>query len=572
MAEASPRTIEMGRRWTHQLVLKPSDERLVVAGERLRSLDVTDGDSLTELDLRGCASPIHLAVDRCPTLRRILVPTTGPGAVVHLHLGDRTPHIAVDGLVDEVDMAWLDDGDARTLRIAKPRRRSALDGAYIGPVAGRPATAEVMYIVDPDGAPPSLDLPHAVQVGIFYTPGLEEVRLGRDHRRLSLEAMGCPDLKHVHIGHHLWTGRLLRCPSLADITGQGRMLLVGEGSARVDTLTGLGPWTSVFLHRAEMRAVHIDLVHHINAAYCQRLQRVRSHADATVVVGAGTLPEVEGGGSVRVEPLSDDAIVAQVRDGDATMRRALLQWCARDGKPRKALRALEVLKALAEQGEDLTDLWETRMALYLRQTGGNELRQRTWAWSFPEDLAQRGWRADLQLWTACRLEDPAARAFEPLLWSATEPAQLEALGAVWVDNALTARERTLLGEVFLAALQHGARGGGTLPLDHPDHIPSYAEELRRLQSVLGSLARAREEAVCPKLVEAYCGWLVRRMPTEDGLNLLGALRALGSKEAGHALARIAADNERYDEVLRRVALMQVISPVRERLFAFEQGQ
>ena len=79
------------------LVPRPSDESLRVVDDRLRALDVTGGPALIELDLSRCGHGLHLVVQGCPLLRRIVLPDWGPGAVIHLDLGEQPPRLGRAG-------------------------------------------------------------------------------------------------------------------------------------------------------------------------------------------------------------------------------------------------------------------------------------------------------------------------------------------------------------------------------------------------------------------------------------------------------------------------------------------
>jgi len=291
-------------------------------------------------------------------------------------------------------------------------------------------------------------------------------------------------------------------------------------------------------------------------------------------VRAGSLPATEGGCHLDVEPLSDGVFLEQIEAGDEVLRQALLRWCSQDGRPPRALRSLQVLRDLAGLGGALNEVWDHRTLLYGRNMGGWPTvgqRQR-WAWVLPEDLGDRGWRADLELWLACRVGDDSARAFSRVLVRSFEPVHLTTMAELWSDSEARLPDRDAVGLILEQALRAGAHPRGSIrrwlsPPGLLDH--AYAEERRRIQAVLSGLVRGRDHSRCPALVSAYCDYLVERLPTEEGVALLGAVRSLGGATADRALRIVAADGDRFSDELRRMALMQLLTPIQSKVLAFD---
>ena len=554
------------------LVPRPSDESLRVVDDRLRALDVTGGPALIELDLSRCGHGLHLVVQGCPLLRRIVLPDWGPGAVIHLDLGEQPPRLGIDGLVDEFDAAWGTPTNRRELR--SPQRRTGgrpLSGLHIGQLDRSAGDAAGVCIVEPAGIPPEVDLPRAALVMVIHADGLQSLQLGASRGEPTLEAHDCPDLTTISSASPLRRVRLRGCPALQEVKGPGRHLTVSGGSADVEAFAAPGPWREVSLHDAAPRAAHLDLAERVTITRCDSLGRVFVQEGAVVAVRAGALPEVEGGGGLQVEPLANDVFLEQVRRGDPALRKALLYWCSDDGSPRRALRGIQILRDIAKTGGDLEEVWDHRTLLYGRNAPAHRLGRTRWDWRFPPDLADRGWRADVELWAECRPTDDSAQAFARTLATSRTLEQLTALADVWATSCLDAGGRYAVADALAEALLFG-EACPRAALDDPGiwglRDACYAEDDRRLQALVATLARAREDDRCHELLQGLCGWIASREPSARGVDVLGAIRALGSKTADATLRRLAADSERLPEELRRRALMQLVAPIQADLFDF----
>ena len=189
-------------------------------------------------------------------------------------------------------------------------------------------------------------------------------------------------------------------------------------------------------------------------------------------------------------------------------------------------------------------------------------------------MADRGWGADLELWVACRGVDDSADAFGASLARAQTLVELGALADAWRRSHLEAPDREAIADALLASFEHG---GSRPRLPSIDSTPAEligvaaAGDDRRLQGLIASLARRRDDARCPSLVRAYCRWILAREPRPRGVDLLGAMRALGSEAADSALRNVVADGRRYPEELRRQALMQLLIPVQADLFDYGES-
>ena len=234
-----------------------------------------------------------------------------------------------------------------------------------------------------------------------------------------------------------------------------------------------------------------------------------------------------------------------------------------------------MLHAAAVLDQNLPRLWQVRCEIHAQACGarGEKNDAQAWAWTFPEDLGDRGWEADLRLWRRCMgeraregwppsLPDPAV--YLATLRTCHEPEQLLAMarsaGRAWAADEGCDDLVDLLG----AALDEGARAGRTLGRRIRAATYLQGDGTRkgvpaacfdRARAVLQCLVALRTHPHGPALAGSFARWVGKRMPYEQGLDLLGALRDLGVSEATVELARFASDVSDIERKQQALALL-----------------
>jgi len=550
----------------------------------LRALDVGGCPDLERLDLSACAEGIILGIGSCPRLVQLILPTTGPGGTLHLSFGVRLPQLLVSGLVADVDLCWSNEdhpppgpgswGDEVGLGPLRGReRRRPLDGLVITrPGAPLPPGVEFGVLVVDDEVE-VLSLPAGIQeVMIVDAPALRTVRLDPSARYAALELGSLPELRELVGGAAVDYLRIEDAPTLARVDWGGRRAtLVRSGGA---SLQLAAPLQEVLLGESAATELDARFVDELHVRGCSALRRVVVAPEGSVgVSGHSEIAEIEGAGALEVEQVTLRQVLQGAFAADDALRQAVLVWLGRRHGPTGSLEAVQILHACAARGWSLPKLWEQRCVLHARSCAARGHRDdgQRWAWDFPADLADRGWEADLQLWRLCRAEArrTSAESFQGPTWTdpieygyalatSSEPHHLLAIAtAAW--RRADARESTgeLLG-LLLEALDCGATRGDVLAGPDTRTVKLPARDFDPLKGVIRALVGLREEPSGPGAAALFCRWVGRRLPGEQGLDLLGALRDLGSPDATEVLAAIAASPK--TPALRRRALALLMKP------------
>ena len=550
----------------------------------LRALDVGSCPDLERLDLSACAEGIILGIGRCPRLVQVILPTTGPGGILHLSFDERLPQLLVSGLVADVDLCWSSEdhpppgpgswGDEVGLGPLRGReRRRPLDGLVITR-PGEPLPAEVEFAVLVAGDDvEALSLPSGIREAMIVdAPALRIVRLGSGARHAALELGSLPELRELTGGAQVDYLRVEDAPALVRVDWGGRRAtLVRSGGA---SLQLAAPLQEVLLGESAATELDARFLDELHVRGCSALRRVVVAPEGSVgVSGHSEIAEIEGAGAIEVERVTLRQVLQGAFAADDALRQAVLVWLGRRHGPTASLEAVQILHACAARGWSLPRLWEQRCALHARSCASRGHRDdgQRWAWDFPADLAARGWEADLQLWRLCRAEArrTSAESFQGPNWTdpieyghalatSSEPHHLLAIAtAAWRQADACDPKGELLG-LLLEALDHGATRGDVLAGPDARSVTLPAREFDPLQGVIRALVGLRDEPSGPRAAAVFCRWVGRRLPGEQGLDLLGALRDLGSPDATEVLA--AAASSPRNPALRRRALALLMKP------------
>jgi hypothetical protein len=233
---------------------------------------------------------------------------------------------------------------------------------------------------------------------------------------------------------------------------------------------------------------------------------------------------------------------------------------------------LPALEALAELPPEVSGakLWQARQQLARAEEGGRRDPRSFWSWSFPSDLADRGWLADLRIWHRCLRTSEAARAFEyDVLRKVSDPDHLAAIAQACMDaqlskepdpgpmgslsnidfvSILAEQLKFGLGEGYYFRLQKESKSFEvqTVSGQHwveTDPAQTNQRDLSAMTIVLRMLVRLRRKPEVQALRGPFIAWILARMPNGSGVQTLGTMHRLGSNEALTALSKLIASDD-----------------------------
>ena len=571
---------EEGGAW---LALEPGVRSATVRCPELTAIDLVSSPDLEQIDLTECAEGLAFTMSSCPKLERLVLPSTGPGAVLHLAFGPRLPGLFAHGRIADVDLCWMDEdhpppgpglwgADAGLGPLRGRERRAPLCGLAITR-AGSAIPDDVEFVVLVAGDAETLVLPPRVREAMIADArALRSVRLAERARLAAVEFGSLPALEELVGRARVQHLRVEDAPKITCIDWGGRRATIvrsGDSALMVDA-----SFSEILLGESEAQELDARFVDELHLRGCSALRRVVVAPEGRVAVsGHSEIEEFDGPASLEVEEVTLRQIVRGAFQADEGLRAAVLDWLGRRHGRSGFLDAVQILHACSTRGWSLPQLWEQRCALHARACGQRDDGQR-WSWVFPRDLADRGWEADLQLWRRCRDEARAtsSRSFEGPTWTepveyrfalaaSSEPHHLLALATAAWRLADAAEPTGDLVDLLVEALEHGATRGKPLvdsigSVREADGVP--ARVFDRLKGVVRALVGLREEPGGAQAMALFCLWIGRRLPNDQGLDLLGALRDLGSPDATEVLATFAADPK--DPARRRRALALLMKP------------
>lgn len=512
----------------HDLVGHTGEPVLTLLSEHMRILTLRSCRDVRRLDLRGCPQITWIAIAGCPRLRHLLLPTTEAGVDLHIDFGAAGPLLLVDGSVADFDCCW-DRGTAMLPH--GTGRRPPVQGVYVGPVSRRAAAGRGGIVVIGDHRPrTTLDL-HSLTaartLSISRCAALETLVLPP-----RVDAAHLTDLPRLTTLHGVVDRalRVERCPALSRVEGSGHTLTLVD-SARTDTLAVGGPWRVVSARDSAPFGVDAPL--------------------------ADCLPHRLHRGS---SPTAVAAALTAACDGDDTAREAILAWCKAVRSPGGVLNALTALRDLVRAGVSATMAWEIRTALRARFV--DPWRRDRWWWRLPLDLADRGWRADLELWSACCLARPLDA---PTLGATGHAVHLATIATTLPDHVGT-RSEPILTALFERTLRH-RRAPDPGPLWAVE--PMMPEDLDHLRRTVQALAALRDHPRAPAFTAAFFHWLDGNLAAAHRTDLFGALHLLGNTRARPRLLALASGPD-LDSPGRNRALALALAPPKSAILSFPE--
>jgi hypothetical protein len=549
----------------------------VVAEPGLRCLDLVDCPHLIELDLSGCRPDLHLTVRGCPDLAVIRLPRVADtGAVVHLDRGTQLGPLQILGHLASLDACW-DGGQFATQSGAA---KAVFANAYLGPWLETGLFADHGVLVLWGELPRSLDLPDEAvtrELVISGAPGLASLTAGCPLAALTV--VDTPALTTVSLSAGVGRFRATRAPALSRIDGAGRTAVLADGSGAAQGLTLPDHWHALRLSESpveQLVAPHLDTLALVSCAHLRHV--TRDAATATSVVGA-TRAAGLGIERLRLDASAMRHLVWAARDGDTEAAALLGDWCGEAAHPRGWLDALTVFADLAHQGLDPAWLWGLRCGLHARANRWSaddesaldpiELAVTRWHWDLPEDLAQRGWDADLALWLACR-ELPWAQRFQRLLARTGRPRHLATMARARLDETTDAASAALIDRCLKQALGN-ARPVSKRPRRHgikPSEPPLAPDELffidTSIEPIWHCIVAHRDRA----LADALDQYIRTRLTPVQQIRPLARLLRLGLTEVRPTLMQLATQLRGAGSASAAAeALATALSPVNQPLLA-----
>jgi hypothetical protein len=472
----------------------------------LHYVDLLDCPRLVSVDLRALGGGIHLTVRGCPALTEVWLADRA-GAHVHVDTGAAPPRaLSVHGSVAQFDAGWGRDG--RFLRQA--RRGTAFLGMHVGTEAQRPTapalppdlailiharpddarTGELtlgpglegcrdVCLIEPDDALLALQWTGSAlrEFAVEGARGLMVLRLPArvDHLLLS----HCPRLRAVTTeGDEAGAVTLRECCTVEPARAPGgRAAPTRErptpGAPRVrPSLVVDVPCAALALLDCGFESLRVFHPTALHLARCHRLVRARVDA-GTDVLCEGSPPwslldhisPMSAGVVIQeglVARLRDD--VLQGRDGAWPRFVRVLEWKL---SRHACVTALQALCAMLDGGRHAApdhratgiaiprdELWNARWLLYHAQTVaefGSDFEH--WAWVFPPDLMEDGFRSDFRLWAACRTGEDAQAEARSMALGLLQGHNLSAAQALlpWLARNPTPQSLPLLTDVLRRA-------------------------------------------------------------------------------------------------------------------------
>ncbi|MGB7756734.1 MAG: hypothetical protein WBL23_11770 [Salinisphaera sp.] len=543
----------------------------------LRCLDLVDCPHLIELDLTGCRADLHLTVRDCPDLALLRLPRVlDTGAVVHVDRGTQLGPLQILGHLASLDACW-DGGQFATESGAG---RELFANAYLGPWLETGLCADHGVVVLWGELPGRLNLPDEAVTRYLHVsdaPGLVSLTVGCPLAALTVA--DTPALTTVSLPASVGRFRATHAPALSRIDGCGRRAILADGSGAAQGVTLTDHWHALRLSESpveQLFAPHLDTLALVN---CANLRHVtRDAATATSVVGATRAA------GLGIERLQLDAsamrhLVWAARDGDTEAAALLGDWCGEATHRRGWLDALTVFADLARQGLDPAWLWGLRCRLHARANrwisddeeafDSIELAVTRWHWDLPQDLAQRGWDADLALWLACR-DLPCAQRFQHLLARTGRPRHLATMARACVDEATDAASAALIDRCLKKALRN-TRPVSKRPRRHgikPSGPPPAQDELffvdTYFEPIWHCIVAHRDRA----LAEALGHYISIRLTPTQQIRPLARLLRLGLIEVRPTLMHLATELRGAGNASAAAeALANALSPVNQPVLA-----
>lgn len=562
--------------------LPASTTHAVLSGPDLHAIDLHADAALHTLDLSGCRSGPHLVLMPGAQPSHILLPQGEAGAVLHMDLDAPLTELKIDGAVDWLDLAWRDDeGLVCQVDVACRKRSPPFAGAWLGPLTDAVVPRGLLLITS--GSAERFVLPRDAPVqhlGLFGC----EVR-GEMNVLCELDDLVLHDVSvtRVRVGK-VRRATLSQCELLAEVDGTGAQLSIIGGCAP-DGLRIMGYWKRAELWGVAARSLYCPAVRDLEVAAPEVREIVTLWAEATlndersVSLRGGRGAAVDGDRVVPVQPMRADDIFEAFNTEDQGARSGMVHWARLCDRPSDLWMALRVLAMAVDAGLDAADMWSHRCEIAARRgaRGAARNRKNTWLWQFPEDLADRGWTADVRLWLRCvGREVPGAIAFAEVMATSHHPVHIAALLLTANGGDTSAAERDLLRTLATRGMRGAIAGEVRIDLLRQHRASAYeqaqtglfAADQRWLQHAVSSVIAHAEEPGCNAIAAAtLVDYLATCAPTELGVRLIGALRSHGCAGAGTALLRLEAELPQRAELsiddrraLRRELLLQMIQP------------
>lgn len=522
----------------------------------LRFLHIYAGAKLQELDLSRCAPGLELTIDACPELRRIRLPVSGQGAVVHLNAQKPAQALEIIGPIQSLDASW----QARDFAI-EAGSAPAFNGARIGQLQ-RPERQEHDIVVE-FGERVAEELsyttdPRVRQLLVLDAPALRRLHLPETRALEGVQLINCASLEEIS-GARIHRLDMALCPALRRVGISGHAARLSAGTGATEGVVIEQPWIHLTITASPARALHVPVVDAVMLRDCASMREATICDQAVVSLSGRTKVVLSTISQLRMDEGAVGGLLLQAQAGDTKAQRMLEHWC---GHARRPWEFLETLRALAAAPADPAYLWRLRCRLHIRcnQRQGHlpddaaclRYAYSHWSWRLPSDRYLEGWEADLTLWLRAQHVFPELermlRQSPPLIAVAVFARQLSrrlSLSRQQEDQLCRAIRRA---RKQLQQINNGVRDLDRLSFDLLLSAAASQRSLRMADAILARLQRSEEQAI-------------------KHLDVLASLAALGHARARVRLMQLA---QSQDPQIRAKALALALAPVRNELFATQE--
>ena len=382
----------------------------------LRHLDIRDCHHLVALDLKTCQPGMHITIIGCDRLAWLRVPSEGHGVVVHLDSGSYPPSLVIEGPVNELDACWHQGhfavrAQGRPWQGAVVQHASALSDFH-----DAHPQAECWIALQPTDEEVILDAPQLRQLLLQNADQLQTLQLtSMGTGTPEIEAQGLTRLSTLTVEAPEGRCRIRHSPQLHQLSGRMGLAHLASCGAQATSLDVSAICGQLVLRHCQLERLRVAHPTDLHLAHCGSAMTPVSLAPTTTITCKGSVPP----SLADIAQISvDESLVAGWVHAFATSPQRSLDQLAlllpSMSSPREAVKALQLLAQLAEQGADPESLWSMRLALSARHQSPHGKRHHAsrlqarmasargrWQWTLPPDLGGEGWWADYVLWAYC---------------------------------------------------------------------------------------------------------------------------------------------------------------------------
>lgn len=442
-----------------------SESELSLGHARLQALDLIQAPALETLQIteKAAGTPLHLMIDGLPSLKRLVLPASDRGAVLHL-AGQKPPQgLQIEGSVGQID------GDWQSVRFYMEREPSQLPWQRVRVVTPAevdgltPGYGLVVVVGDPEDATETLDLREGDDWLLLGMEGLAQLEVDASGRVFVQRAPGLTTIQGNAASTVL---DVLDAPVLNRVSGTGQYLSLRQEKPSTCHLAITGNWPEASLRCPDLESLDYPNAQALTLFYCERLKTVELPLGVPTDCYGSVPDSLFNGSRLFMDESTLRRHLTAIEAGNHSQVNSLLRALAHRYRRNEVVTALRSLKALCDAGVDPASVWSARQELLARQLkrgnrkqsleltrGELQRSEKNWAWNLPEDLAQEALLADLGIWRYCRAHCESAQHYAAVLVS--QGRSVTALNAL-VNHSLQPEADAKDQSVMADALQQTA--------------------------------------------------------------------------------------------------------------------